>query len=68
MSRRRRRPRPCGSLASPHGVAYTRRYVCGWRCDLHTPAAEQGRPESPPGPGWPPGAYLYQQLPEENES
>lgn len=30
-----------------------RRYVPGFRCPTHTPAALQGKPEIPPGPGWP---------------
>ncbi|TLQ45789.1 hypothetical protein FEF34_24825 [Streptomyces marianii] len=51
--RNRRRPPPCSSLGLPHGLMRARPYVLGWRCELHTPAAEKGRPESPPGPGWP---------------
>ncbi|MGW2511297.1 hypothetical protein ACWC0A_18060 [Streptomyces scopuliridis] len=39
---------------------YYRRYVTGWRCHRHTPSALAGRPEPEPGPGWPPGAYLFQ--------
>lgn len=54
---------PCGSLAQPHGTRYARRYLTGWRCNLHTPAAEAGKPEPPPGPGWPPGAYIFQPAP-----
>jgi hypothetical protein len=30
-----------------------RRYVTGLRCPAHTPNALQGKPEIPPGPGWP---------------
>ena len=30
-----------------------RRYVPGFRCPAHTPNALQGKPEIPPGPGWP---------------
>ncbi|MFD4524864.1 hypothetical protein ACFWP7_13250 [Streptomyces sp. NPDC058470] len=30
-----------------------RLYVTGHRCPTHTPAALQGKPETPPGPGWP---------------
>lgn len=30
-----------------------RRYVTGFRCPAHTPNALQGKPEIPPGPGWP---------------
>ncbi|MEU7044974.1 hypothetical protein AB0A77_28500 [Streptomyces varsoviensis] len=30
-----------------------RPYRTGLRCPAHTPAAEHGRPEPPPGPGWP---------------
>jgi hypothetical protein len=48
-----RRPVPCESVALPHAYAYARPYVIGWRCPRHTPAAEAGRPETPPGPGWP---------------
>lgn len=50
--------RPCGSLGLPHGLRYARFYPCGWRCSKHTPAAVQGKPEAPPGPGWPSGSYL----------
>ena len=35
----------------------TRLYPCGWRCPDHTPARMAGRPEPPPGPGWPAGAW-----------
>ncbi|MEU2181506.1 hypothetical protein [Streptomyces thermolilacinus] len=61
------RPVPCESPALPHGLTYARLYVTGWRCDRHTPAALAGRPETPPGPGWPPGAYLYQPTPDPEE-
>jgi hypothetical protein len=30
-----------------------RPYLTGPRCPLHTPNALQGKPEPPPGPGWP---------------
>lgn len=30
-----------------------RRYVPGYRCPTHTPNALAGKPELPPGPGWP---------------
>ncbi|MER6598936.1 hypothetical protein [Streptomyces parvus] len=46
--------RPCNDLGLPHGLVYARRYVTGWKCDLHTPRAIRGLPECPPGPGWPP--------------
>lgn len=36
---------PCGSLAAS-------RFVGGWRCPVHTPAAMEGRPETAPDPGW----------------
>ncbi|MGW1223053.1 hypothetical protein ACWD6O_25110 [Streptomyces californicus] len=49
---------PCGDLGMPHGLAYARRYLTGWKCDKHTPSAVRGLPEPPPGPGWPPGSYL----------
>ncbi|MFD4000884.1 hypothetical protein [Streptomyces rubiginosohelvolus] len=45
---------PCNDLGLPHGLVYARRYVTGWKCDLHTPRAIRGLPECPPGPGWPP--------------
>lgn len=32
-------------------------FACGWRCPAHSPAAMAGRPEPPPGPGWPAGAW-----------
>lgn len=50
---RARQPVPCESLALPHAYVYSRLYVLGWRCPNHTPAAEAGRSEAPPGPGWP---------------
>ena len=57
MTRPRRRS--CESLVFPHALTYTRPYLVGWRCANHTPAAENGRPEPPPGPGWP----VYRQAP-----
>lgn len=30
-----------------------RLFIPGHRCRAHTPAALQGKPESPTGPGWP---------------
>ncbi|MGW2985429.1 hypothetical protein [Streptomyces goshikiensis] len=51
-------PRVCEALAVRHGAGPARLYPCGWRCSLHTPAAMAGRPETPPGPGWPAGSYL----------
>ncbi|MEU5284160.1 hypothetical protein AB0G97_09085 [Streptomyces sp. NPDC020755] len=51
-------PHRCGDVGLPHGDAEPRRYVIGWRCDLHTPSAVRSLPEPPPGPGWPPGNYL----------
>ncbi|MCY0921870.1 hypothetical protein OS965_27505 [Streptomyces sp. H27-G5] len=59
------RPRACESLAVPHGPGPARLYPCGWRCSLHTPNAMAGRPESPPGPGWPAGSYLTRPAPTE---
>lgn len=56
--------RPCADVDPRHGLVYARRYVTGWRCDRHTPSAWAGRPESPPGPGWPAGSYLNQLDPE----
>jgi hypothetical protein len=48
---RRRWPKACESLAADgHAYAYARLYLVGWRCPRHTPAAEAGRPEAPPGP------------------
>ncbi|MFE6379204.1 hypothetical protein [Streptomyces roseolus] len=55
---RGRRPPPCDHVGQ-HGLLRARLYRTGWCCDRHTPAAQAGRPEPPPGPGWPPGAYLY---------
>ncbi|MEV0639008.1 hypothetical protein AB0I77_29510 [Streptomyces sp. NPDC050619] len=43
----------CNVPSNPHGLRYARRYIVGWRCDKHTPAAMQGKPEPRPGPGWP---------------
>jgi hypothetical protein len=43
----------CEALSLPHAITYARLYVCGWRCARHTPNAMAGRPEPPPGPGWP---------------
>lgn len=53
----RRRPPPCDHVGA-HGLKRARLYLTGWCCDFHTPAALAGRPEPPPGPGWPPGSYL----------
>ena len=50
----------CDDLGLPHGLTYARLYPRGWCCDRHTPSALQGRPEPPPGPGWPAGPYLGQ--------
>lgn len=43
----------CEVPSNPHGLRYARPYACGWRCNKHTPAAMQGKPEPPTGPGWP---------------
>ncbi|MFG2993984.1 hypothetical protein ACGFZK_32615 [Streptomyces sp. NPDC048257] len=59
-----RSPRPCEALLLPHSLQPARLYPCGWRCDRHTPNALAGRPETPPGPGWPAGSYLNLQLPD----
>ncbi|MFJ4009414.1 hypothetical protein [Streptomyces sp. NPDC090026] len=40
-----------------HATDSVRPYLSGLRCPLHTPAALAGRPETPPGPGWPPAAW-----------
>lgn len=54
MTRRRPPQAPvCEVLGSPHADAPLRPYVTGWCCPNHTPAAMAGRPEPPPGPGWP---------------
>ncbi|MET9815285.1 hypothetical protein [Streptomyces sp. NPDC006355] len=42
----------CGIRADEHAPG-SRLYPCGWRCALHTPNALAGKPEAPPGPGWP---------------
>lgn len=59
---------PCDSLGLPHALPtthpYTRPYVCGWRCARHTPSAERGLPEAPPGPGWP----IHRQPPPDAEA
>lgn len=34
-----------------------RLYLTGLCCPLHTPNALQGKPEVPPGPGWPAAAW-----------
>lgn len=47
------KPPACESPAVPHALTYARLYVCGWCCALHTPNAIAGKPEAPPGPGWP---------------
>ncbi|MGW6913747.1 hypothetical protein ACWGB8_07995 [Kitasatospora sp. NPDC054939] len=39
--------RHCGRASRPYGGV-------GERCSLHTPAAERGQPEPPPGPGYTP--------------
>lgn len=50
-----RQIKPCSVPAPPHdGPA--RLYPCGWRCVRHTPAAQAGRPEPVPGPGYTPQA------------
>ncbi|MFE9737314.1 hypothetical protein [Streptomyces sp. NPDC006477] len=59
----RRRTPPCDHPGQ-HGLKRPRLYPAGWRCDRHTPAALAGRPEAPPGPGWPPGSYLNARKPE----
>jgi hypothetical protein len=53
MSGPTKEPGACESLAGKHAPGPARLYVCGWRCAHHTPAAMAGRPEAPPGPGWP---------------
>ncbi len=52
-----RRRRACDVPWFPHGLKKARPYPCGWRCDRHTPNALAGRPETPPGPGLPNGAW-----------
>lgn len=49
-------PEPCDAVGE-HAAGRTRPYPCGWRCARHTPSAEAGRPEPPPGPGRLPGAW-----------
>jgi hypothetical protein len=60
------RSRPCDHVGR-HGLKRARLYLSGWCCDRHTPAALAGRPEPQPGPGWPPGAYLYANPPDSND-
>ncbi|MFD9124916.1 hypothetical protein [Kitasatospora sp. NPDC059571] len=43
----------CGSGRELCG-ARARLYPAGWRCPRHTPAAQAGRPEPEPGPGYTP--------------
>lgn len=49
--------RSCDVPWLPHGLLRARLYPAGWRCNRHTPAATAGRPEAPPGPGMPAGAW-----------
>ncbi|MFB7597216.1 hypothetical protein [Streptomyces sp. NPDC056160] len=66
MSTDERRPGAaglCGVRAAEHAPG-SRLYPCGYRCALHTPNAMSGRPEPPPGPGWP----VHRQPPPEPES
>ncbi|MET8818508.1 hypothetical protein [Streptomyces rochei] len=50
----KRRPPACEwQRPGLHALTYARLYTSGWWCALHTPAAQQGRPEAPPGTGWP---------------
>ena len=44
-----------------------RRYLPGYRCRLHTPAAVKGRPEPRPGPGWPTPRLSFQPSTPEEE-
>lgn len=50
--------RPCEQATGPveHCGAQARHFRTGWRCTKHTPAAENGRPEPQPGPGYTPQA------------
>ncbi|MFI5685859.1 hypothetical protein [Streptomyces sp. NPDC051636] len=48
-----RKPPPCTWPTPPHALTYARLYLSGWWCANHTPAAQAGKPEAPPGPGWP---------------
>lgn len=47
------KPPTCTWLSPPHAITYARLYASGWWCDHHTPSWQAGRPEPPPGPGWP---------------
>ncbi|WP_328439323.1 hypothetical protein OHA71_23585 [Streptomyces sp. NBC_00444] len=49
----RAKPPACTALSPPHALTYARLYPSGWWCARHTPNAFAGRPEPPPGPGWP---------------
>ncbi|MEV0475504.1 hypothetical protein [Streptomyces prunicolor] len=54
------KPPACEWLASPvHALTYARLYPSGWWCAHHTPNRQAGRPDPPPGPGWP----VYRQPP-----
>lgn len=49
-----RKPPPCTwRKVSPHALTYARLYPSGWWCTRHNPNAQAGRPDPPPGPGWP---------------
>ncbi|MFD3498812.1 hypothetical protein [Streptomyces sp. NPDC058678] len=48
----------CGHWIGAEGrhckeVDGVRHYLPGLRCPAHSPNALQGKPENPPGPGWP---------------
>ena len=48
------KPPPCEwQRVALHALTYARLYPSGWWCDRHTPNRQAGRPEPPPGPGWP---------------
>ncbi|MFI6700284.1 hypothetical protein ACIBJC_15125 [Streptomyces sp. NPDC050509] len=56
----------CGDHGLPHSGP-VRLYPRGWCCALHTPAALAGRPEPPPGPGWPSAAWINLTDPDTDE-
>lgn len=51
----------CGALTE-------RRYLIGWRCEHHTPAAVKGRPEAAPDPARSADALRTRALPAPDQS
>jgi hypothetical protein len=51
-----RASKPCDGMTGEH-TGPVRFYRTGWKCNAHSPWAEQGLPEPQPGPGTPAGAW-----------